>query len=353
MKPFTRRIKMKFEKTPEMAVLIKSRFESGESLRSIADTFGIARSTLTNFLIKNIGQDEFERIKTLNSKPSKKTKQVKAKKKAETPKPRTLDGYVITKKKDAVKFDISINGKSYILTMKEGEDSEKLIKALLSSDVKTIDGYLDTISAIMTKTNNQIRFEGEKKALSISEVELSDKWKEILARHHRDKSVEVTGLVNFVNRLKAHNRLDKLDQLYEFLKHNDIKIIESGAIVGWKYLTNTKEKGVYVDSYSKKIKQRIGSVIETDESNVDSNPDVTCSRGLHVGSWNYVKNSTTIAKVLVNPEDVVAIPTDYDGMKMRCKKYYIIDIQEGNRLEESDFASITSSIPKPKFHVKL
>ena len=339
---------MKFEKTPEMAVLIKSRFESGESLRSIADTFGIARSTLTNFLIKNIGQDEFERIKTLNSKPSKKTKQVKAKKKAETPKSRTLDGYVITKKKDAVKFDISINGKSYILTMKEGEDSEKLIKALLS-----IDGYLDTISAIMTKTNNQIRLEGEKKALSISEVELSDKWKEILSRHHRDKSVEVTGLVNFVNRLKAHNRLDKLDQLYEFLKHNDIKIIESGAIVGWKYLTNTKEKGVYVDSYSKKIKQRIGSVIETDESNVDSNPDVTCSRGLHVGSWNYVKNSATIAKVLVNPEDVVAIPTDYDGMKMRCKKYYIIDIQEGNRLEESDFASITSSIPKPKFHVKL
>lgn len=344
---------MKFEKTPEMAVLIKSRFESGESLRSIAETFGIARSTLTNFLIKNIGKDEFERIKELNSKPAKNPKQVKAKKVDKTPKPRTLDGYVITKKKDAVKFDISINGKSYILTMKEGEDSEKLIKALLSSDVKTIDGYLDTISAIMTKTNNQIKIEGEKKALSISEIELSDKWKEILARHHRDKSVEVTGLVNFVNRLKAHNRLDKLDQLYEFLKHNDIKIIETGQIVGWKYLTNTKEKGVYVDSYSKKIKQRIGSVIETDESNVDSNPEVTCSRGLHVGSWDYVKTSNTIAKVLVNPEDVVAIPVDYDGMKMRCKKYYIIDIQEGNRLEESDFASITSSIPKPKFHVKL
>lgn len=344
---------MKFEKTPEMAVLIKSKFESGESLRSIAETLGIARSTLTNFLIKNIGEDEFERIKTLNSKPTKKPKQVKAKKSTETSKPRTLDGYVITKKKDLVKFDVSINGKSYILTMKEGEDSENLIKALLSSDVKTIDNYLDTISAIMTKTNNQIRLEGEKKTLSISEVDLSDKWKEILARHHRDKSVEVTGLVNFVNRLKAHNRLDKLDQLYEFLKHNDIKIIESGAIVGWKYLSKTKEKGVYVDSYSKKIKQRIGSVIETDEKNVDSNPEVTCSRGLHVGSWNYVKNSTTIAKVLVNPEDVVAIPIDYNGMKMRCKKYHIIDIQEGNRLKESDFASITASIPKPKFHAKL
>ena len=351
MKPFTRRIKMKFEKTPEMAVLIKSRFEKGESLRSIAETFGIARSTLTNFLIKNIGEDEFERIKALNSKPSKNTKQVKAKK---TAKPRTLDGYVITKKKDVVKFDISIDGKSYILTMKECSDSEKLIQALLSSDVKPIDGYLDTISAIMTKTNNQIKLEGEKKALSISEIELSDKWKEILSRHHRDKSVEVTGLVKFVDRLKKHNRLNKLDQLYEFLKHNDIKIIETGQIVGWKYLTDTKEEGVYVDSYSKKIKQRIGSVVETDESNVDSNPEVTCSRGLHVGSWDYVKNSNTIAKVLVNPEDVVAIPVDYNGMKMRCKKYFIIDIQKGNRLEESDFKSIkAASIPKPKFHVKL
>ena len=75
---------------------------------------------------------------------------------------------------------------------------------------------------------------------------------------------------------------------------------------------------------------------------------------MHVGSWDYVKNSNTIAKVLVNPEDVVAIPVDYDGMKMRCKKYFIIDIQEGNSLKESDFKGIkAASIPKPKFHVKL
>ena len=59
---------------------------------------------------------------------------------------------------------------------------------------------------------------------------------------------------------------------------------------------------------------------------VDDNPNNTCSHGLHVCSYEYLKNFTGERLVVckVNPRDVVSIPTDYNHTKMRVCRYEVI-----------------------------
>jgi hypothetical protein len=72
-----------------------------------------------------------------------------------------------------------------------------------------------------------------------------------------------------------------------------------------------------------------------DRSQVDDDPNNTCSYGLHVGAWDYVKgfNNGVILEVEVNPEDVVTIPYDYDSQKMRVCKYKVLTATEAPRSE--------------------
>jgi hypothetical protein len=80
---------------------------------------------------------------------------------------------------------------------------------------------------------------------------------------------------------------------------------------------------VYTDGYTGKMRIVIGEPVSIPRSACNSNPDETCSRGLHAAnsSWltrNYF-GSVGLA-VLVNPMNVVAVPYT-DGGKLRCCEY--------------------------------
>jgi hypothetical protein len=57
---------------------------------------------------------------------------------------------------------------------------------------------------------------------------------------------------------------------------------------------------------------------------VDRN--ITCSSGLHIGAWEYVHSftGTRILECLIDPIDVVSVPTDYHNQKMRVCRYKVI-----------------------------
>ena len=68
-----------------------------------------------------------------------------------------------------------------------------------------------------------------------------------------------------------------------------------------------------------------------DRSACDGDPRNTCSTGLHVGAPGYVKgfgggDGNVYLACLVNPMNVVAVPSDYSYMKMRCCEYYAYGI---------------------------
>jgi hypothetical protein len=118
--------------------------------------------------------------------------------------------------------------------------------------------------------------------------------------------------------------------LYSFLDHNGIPITSDGCFIGYRAIRND-----WLDKHSQSMMNTVGAVLTMDRALCDSDPNQTCSRGLHVAAYNYAKNNfggtgDRMIEVKVNPEDVVAIPVDYNGEKMRvCKFVVMSENQDG------------------------
>ena len=142
-------------------------------------------------------------------------------------------------------------------------------------------------------------------------------------------------LANFMDRAMNNISSKSVDELWDFITHTDISINEDGFIVGWKKVRSVSGRADanYVDSYTSKIPNDLGSVVYMPRALVDDNRQETCSQGLHVGSWSYVPkfSGDTILRVIIDPADVVSVPKDYNGAKMRVGKYYIDAIVDNSK----------------------
>lgn len=94
--------------------------------------------------------------------------------------------------------------------------------------------------------------------------------------------------------------------------------------------------------YGNEIK--LGEVITMPREECDPNINVSCSKGLHVGSYEYVREfysydeGRTILACLVNPKDIVALPQS-DNSKIRTCAYMpygIIKVDEEGHWDEVD-----------------
>lgn len=117
-----------------------------------------------------------------------------------------------------------------------------------------------------------------------------------------------------------------VNELYEFLKHHDVEICEDGTFIGWKAVRND-----WKDKYSGKVDNSVGAVVKMPRHMVDDNANRTCSTGLHVGSIDYVRmfgnqaSGDRLIRVKVDPANVVSVPHDYNGQKLRACEYTVIE----------------------------
>lgn len=131
-------------------------------------------------------------------------------------------------------------------------------------------------------------------------------------------------LVKFWNNCKQNPDPRAKTDLYAFLEQNGIPITSDGCFIGYRAIRND-----WYDKYTGKILNNIGAVVTMKRELCDPDPKVTCSRGLHIAAYPYAKFSygsgdDRIIECKVNPEDVVAIPDDYNGQKMRVCKYVVM-----------------------------
>lgn len=129
-------------------------------------------------------------------------------------------------------------------------------------------------------------------------------------------------ILNFWLRLKKNPSETSKEELLLFCQANDICITADGHMILYKYVS---EK--FKDCYTKTFDNHPGQVVQMPRDEVNSNRSVTCSHGLHVCAWHYLKNTTSgsrIVECMVDPADVVSIPNDYNNSKMRCCKYTVI-----------------------------
>ncbi len=207
----------------------------------------------------------------------------------------------------------------------------------------------------------------------------SDPIPEFLAKkllEYIDKGLNVEALVNFWKNTLLNPDKGVRQQLFGFLEHNGHPITDKGYFLAYKavkvarkYDAETGEEVVsvrYDENTGERIEEtlnqsmtfkpyhsgahgmtvKVGEPITMPREECDSDPEVTCSAGLHVGSMEYVHDfgysSGVILEVLVSPRNVVAVPTDYNNTKMRTCEYYPIAITNGENdaiYLESDYAS--------------
>lgn len=126
-------------------------------------------------------------------------------------------------------------------------------------------------------------------------------------------------------------------QLFNFLNYlidteNSLALTPEGNFIGYKgiqknYLSSRAGNG-FVDGVEYKntqIPNKPGTIVSMNRHEVQADPDQTCSFGLHVGSYSYAKGfQPLVVLVEVNPENVVSVPSDYNGQKLRCSEYKVI-----------------------------
>lgn len=122
--------------------------------------------------------------------------------------------------------------------------------------------------------------------------------------------------------LKMNPSFNSREQLFKFLEHNGHPITQDGCFIAYRSVNLD-----FKDWHTGKMDNRVGKTVKVSRSKVDDNPNNTCSHGLHVAAWQYASTFRTgghLVEVKVNPKDVVAVPTDYDGTKMRVCEFKVI-----------------------------
>lgn len=169
---------------------------------------------------------------------------------------------------------------------------------------------------------------------------------ETVVRFWQDGDANYLPLVLFFEKVMTNPDEHTRENLFRWLQNQSFHINEDGNIVGYKgvnlargYDLDDKEavqkSFVSVSSgpaiidgrehLSGPVPNTPGSVIEMARSNVEHNPSVACSTGLHVGTWSYAANfGSVVLAVEVNPRDVVSVPTDCNGQKLRTCRYTVI-----------------------------
>lgn len=155
---------------------------------------------------------------------------------------------------------------------------------------------------------------------------------------YRREGRDPSGLVRFLERVNENPSEASRNNLFDWVEVHSLIIDDEGFIIGFKGVQtdltsrNTGHavvNGVAMDGH---IPNDVGNIISMPRELVQTDPNVGCSYGLHVGTFDYARDwSSVVVLVKVDPADVVSVPNDAGFAKMRCCKYEVIEVHEGSR----------------------
>lgn len=153
-----------------------------------------------------------------------------------------------------------------------------------------------------------------------------------IIRALNDENVQAYTLIKFWENIAANPSEDSRNAIFDWLKSSHFTITQDGMIVGYKGLRedftsiNAGPGIVNGEEVNGHLDNAVGNVVEIDRALVDPNRNAYCSSGLHVGTWGYAKDFArgAVVAVHVNPRDVVMVPPDCGGQKMRVVRYVVV-----------------------------
>lgn len=193
---------------------------------------------------------------------------------------------------------------------------------------QTVAQRFDRLSDRVTVAHGTIYFDGDPVESGLT--------KQIL--RFLDEGEDFSPLVNFFEKVQSNPNDHSRTQMYDWLNNHDFTILANGDVLGYKGVRKQAD-GSLVSGYSGRaivngqtvnghIPNAVGSVVEMPRSEVMHDPSSACSSGLHFGTYRYAQSyaSGAMLKVAVNPRDVVSVPTDAGGEKMRCCRYRVLEV---------------------------
>jgi hypothetical protein len=147
---------------------------------------------------------------------------------------------------------------------------------------------------------------------------------------HEDKDDglknSATMFARFIRKLYNNPSRRSVLQLFGFLEFNDLPLTADGNFLAYKKIGYD-----YKDIYSHTFDNSVGKTAKMIRNQVDDDPSRTCSKGLHVCSFDYLGSfgscRDTLDRIVVcevDPANVVSIPTDYNNAKMRVCEYTVV-----------------------------
>lgn len=136
-------------------------------------------------------------------------------------------------------------------------------------------------------------------------------------------------LIKFARKLRLNPSFNSRQQLFKFLEHNGHPLTTEGNFIAYRGVRDD-----FKDKHTGTFDNSPGQVCKIPRDQVDDNPNNTCSTGLHVACHEYAKGfASTLVEVEVDPRDVVAVPTDYNGTKMRVCQFKVVALCQAIRTE--------------------
>lgn len=129
-------------------------------------------------------------------------------------------------------------------------------------------------------------------------------------------------LINFMRRLVTNPSRKAVQMLYKWLSTHEFTLTPSGMIVAYKRVRDD-----FMSFHDGKTPHHVGTMVEMVRWAVEDDPDAHCAAGLHFCAPEYLKQYYSgrgrILVVLIDPKDVVSIPSDATFTKARCCRYYV------------------------------
>lgn len=221
---------------------------------------------------------------------------------------------------------VTVSFEGQLHTIKTGDHRHsKIVEAIKSGTLEAIPELVDVAKSFsnidgVELVDGRIKLNGK----DIPEI-VSDR---VLKFKEQDLPFEP--LIKFAEKLQSNPSFNSRKMLYKFLEHNGHPITKDGNFIAYR-----KVRKDFTDCHTGTMDNSLGKTVEMDRNEVDDNPDNTCSSGLHVAAYDYAKSFSSghLVEVEINPIDVVAVPNDYDGEKMRVCKFKVVKICE-SKLEE-------------------
>lgn len=150
--------------------------------------------------------------------------------------------------------------------------------------------------------------------------------------------------VNFLVKLQQNPVKDSVETLFNWLQAEKFSLTERGDIIGYKSVyrkdgafrsVSRGTASVNGVSQTGNIVQNIGDVVTMPRAGVTLDPKSACNVGLHVGTYGYAStfSGDTVIEVLVDPADVVSVPHNCNGTKMRVCRYTVAKVSDGKHSE--------------------